>query len=622
MKKVLIIIVLAIIGGLFVMKNNDKQIPLRDFFKNPETSSYAISPDGKIISYLAPYKNRMNIHIIKDGKVKRLTHITDRNISSYFWKEDSIVFSRDFGGDENFQLFSIDLKTNKITELTPFPGVRTIMIDDLEDIHPEEMLIGLNKRNPEVFDIYRLNIKTGELKLVYENPGNITSFLTDHNGLLRIASSSDGLNTTMFYRDKEEEEFKPVITTNYKDTFDPLFFTFDNKNLYVESNLGRDKTAIIEYDIKNKKEINVLFSNDEVDVSGLNYSKKRKKLTTITYYTWKSNRVFLDKLIESVFKNIENKLNEDLEISITSYNKEEDVFIVFTYSDKKTGTYYKYDLKSDTLEKIADIIPWLDSKKLASIKPIKYTSRDGLTIHGYLTLPINKESGKIPIVVHPHGGPWARDTWGYNPTVQFLANRGYGVLQVNFRSSTGYGKSFLQAGFKQWGLKMQDDITDGVNWLINEGIADPNKIAIYGGSYGGYAVLAGLAFTPDLYACGVDYVGVSNIFTLFKSVPPYWKPELEKMYEMVGHPENDKELLEKISPVFHVDKIKAPLFVAQGAKDPRVNINESNQIVEALDKRGIKVPYLVKEDEGHGFRNEENRIEFYEKMEQFLKDCL
>jgi dipeptidyl aminopeptidase/acylaminoacyl peptidase len=310
------------------------------------------------------------------------------------------------------------------------------------------------------------------------------------------------------------------------------------------------------------------------------------------------------------------------EVGIQENDKAENLYIVRTYSDRSLGTYYLYDWPAKKLEKLAEVSPWLDEKEMAEMKPVYYKSRDGLTINGYLTLPKGSAPKNLPLVVNPHGGPWVRDSWGFNPEVQFLANRGYAVLQMNYRGSTGYGRKFWEASFKQWGLKMQDEITDGVNYLVKEGIADPGRVAIYGGSYGGYATLAGAAFTPDLYACAVDYVGVSNLLTFMKSIPPYWRPMLDQMHEMVGDPAAEEEQMKAVSPAFHADKIKAPLFVAQGAKDPRVNINESDQIVENLRKRGVAVEYMVKENEGHGFHNEENRFDFYEAMGKFLAKWL
>ena len=293
------------------------------------------------------------------------------------------------------------------------------------------------------------------------------------------------------------------------------------------------------------------------------------------------------------------------------------------YSDKSRGTYYYYDIEKNSLKKLASLSPWLNSNDMADMLPISYKSRDGLTIPGYLTLPINYKKGeKISVVINPHGGPWARDEWGFNSQVQFLANRGYAILQMNFRGSTGYGRKFWEIRFKQWGKTMQNDITDGVNWLIDEGIADPEHIAIYGASYGGYATLAGLAFTPEIYKCGIDYVGVSNIFTLLETLPPYWELGRKMMYEMIGDPNTEKDLLREASPLFHIDKIKAPLFVAQGANDQRVKQAESDQIVHALKKKGIDIPYMLKKNEGHGFYNEENQFDFYKKMEKFLAKYL
>ena len=601
-------------------------IPLEDFFKNPKKSAYALSPDGQYFAYLAPYKNRKNIFVQKVGSAssKRVTSVTDRDLSGFFWgNNDRLLYVRDFGGDENFHLFSVTKEGEDEKDLTPFENVRAEIIDALpEDDH--HLIVGTNQRNTQIYDPYRLNINTGELTLLAKNPGNISSWITDHDGKLRAATATDGVNTSILYRATEEEEFRSVLTTSFKETVYPLYFDFDNsETVYALSNLGRDKVAIVKMNIRTAEELELIFEHPEVDITYLSYSRKRKVPTTITYTTWKRQHHFLDKQVEHLYARLRQELG-DYEIAITSTNKEEDKFIVRTYSDRSLGAYYFYEADTDKLQHIADVSSWLKEDQLAVMKPIQYSSRDGLTIHGYLTLPKGIEANNLPVVVNPHGGPWARDSWGFNPEIQFLANRGYAVLQMNFRGSTGYGRKFLEASYKQWGLTMQDDITDGVQWLIDQGIADPDRIAIYGGSYGGYATLSGITKTPDLYACAIDYVGVSNLFTFMQTIPPYWELYREMLYEMVGDPNNEADSIQMraTSPVFHVDKIKVPLLIAQGAKDPRVNQDESDQMVEALKERGIDVEYLLKENEGHGFRNEENRFEFYRAMERFLEQHL
>ncbi len=611
--------ILICLLGVEALGQTAKLIPMRDFFRNPEKSYFLISPDGQQISFTQPYENRMNVFIQNLGsqETKRITSVTDRDIFTYFWKGNNrILYLKDFGGDENFHLFSVDINGNSEQDLTPFDSVKVQLIDDLYD-DSTDVLIGMNKRDRQIFDAYRLNTVSGSITMVAENPGNITGWLTDHEGKIRLATVTDGVNNSILYRETENDSFQVIITTNFKENFSPLFFTFDNKNLFVVSNIGRDKDAIIIYDIAGKKEKEVIFEDPEYDVQGLQYSRLRKVLTEVNYVTWKTVKKILDKETEQLYADLEQKL-PDYEIYLTSSNKNEDIFTVRTFSDRNPGSYYIYEKNGGKLTKLADRNPWINETDMAPMKPISYTSRDGLTIHGYLTLPLGTEPKNLPVVVNPHGGPWVRDRWGFNPEVQFLANRGYAVLQMNYRGSTGYGRKFWEASFKQWGRKMQDDISDGVSWLIKEGIADPQRIAIYGGSYGGYATLAGVCFTPDLYACAIDYVGVSNLLTFLKTIPPYWKPYLDMMYEMVGDPVKDSALMVSTSPVFHADKIKVPLLVAQGAKDPRVNIDESNQIVEALKNRGINVEYIVKENEGHGFANEENRFDFYAAMEKFL----
>lgn len=604
-----------------------KQIPLEDFFKNPEKTAYQISPEGKYYSYMAPYMNRLNIFVQEIGKDApiQLTSDTARDIAGYFWaNENRILYLKDTGGDENFRLLAVNADGSNPIALTDFEGVRTTIIDDLENI-PNEVIVGLNKRNPVVFDPYRLNIETGELTMLAENPGTIQSWITDHEGKLRLATAIvDGVNASILYRDTEAEEFRTVITTNFKESVSPAFFTFDNKAIFAISNLGRDKSAVVIFDPATGTETDILYENNEYDVSSLHYSRKRMVLTSASFTSWKRERHFFDDETASIFGRLNRDLG-DYEFGLSSSTRAEDKYIVRTYSDRSLGSYYIYDKNTDELTKISDISPWLDENEMANMEPIKYNSRDGLTIHGYLTLPKGhtmEKARNLPVVVNPHGGPWARDTWGFNPEIQFLANRGFAILQVNFRGSTGYGRAFWESSFKQWGKTMQDDITDGVNWLINKGIADKDRIAIYGASYGGYATLAGLAFTPELYAAGVDYVGVSNLFTFMNTIPPYWKPMLDMLYEMVGDPVKDSLLMREASPVFHADKIVAPLFVAQGKNDPRVNVDESDQMVEALRARGVEVEYMVKDNEGHGFRNEENRFDFYRSMEKFLQEHL
>ena len=498
--------------------------------------------------------------------------------------------------------------------------MRAGIIDDLRD-DPQHILIQHNRRNPQVFDVYRVELRTGKATLVAENPGDIVGWQTDHAGRVRAAVRSQGLNTMLLYRPDEKSEFKTLVTTDYKTEVDPAFFTPDDRKLYAISNRGRDKKALVVIDPDEPDAEEVLFEHPEVDVGGAAYSNARKKLTVAEYQTAKLERKFFDPAMERVFQRIAAKL-PGYQLNLQSSTRAEDKFIVAASSDRTPGARYIYDVASDSIAKLGDINPKIAEAQMAPVRPIDYESRDGLTIHGYLTLPLGREAKNLACIVNPHGGPWARDGWGFNPELQFLANRGYCVLQMNFRGSTGYGRAFWEASFGQWGLKMQDDVTDGAQWLVKQGIADPKRIGIYGGSYGGYTTLAGVTFTPELYAAAVDYVGVANLFTFMNTIPPYWKPFLPKFYDMVGHPEKDAERLKATSPVFHAEKIKTPLFIAQGARDPRVNKAESDQMVAALQKRGVDVKYLVKDNEGHGFRNEENQFEFYAAMEAFFREHL
>lgn len=602
-----------------------KQYTLEDFFRNSERSGYQISPDGNYFSFLAPYEDRMNIFVQRIGsdETVRLTSETARSVAGYMWAtNERILFMKDTAGDENYQLYGVNLDGSDLRAYTAFPGVRTTLIDDLEDI-PNEVIIGMNKRQAEIFDPYRLNLETGELTQLAENPGNWQGYMTDHEGKLRVVTAIvDGVNTQILYREHEAEEFRPVLTTNFKESVDFMEFTPDNRNVYAATNLGRDKVALVLMNPATCEELEQLYAHEQYDVSSISYSRKRKKLLAVYCQGHKDpiRHYFDDE--EAAFREHLRSFFEGRRFGITATDKEEQKYLIYVGSDRTRGRYYFYDRAVGSPVLLTELAPWLQEEDMVAMHPVTYTSRDGLTIEAYLSLPhpYTPETAKaLPVVVHPHGGPWARDSWGYSAEVQFLCNRGYAVFQMNFRGSTGYGRKFLEASYKQWGQAMQDDITDGVNWLIAQGIADAKRIAIYGGSYGGYATLAGLCFTPDLYACGIDYVGVSNLLTFMQTIPPYWRPLLEMMYEQVGDPEKDLEMLRAYSPALQAHLINAPLFIAQGANDPRVNKAESDQMVAALRARGVEVEYMVKDDEGHGFHNQENRFDFYRAMERFLK---
>lgn len=612
-----------------------KQYSVRDFFRRPDKHSFTLAPDGRHLSFLARRSGRENIFVqaidakgTPLGEPAPLTNETERDVPGHAWKGNGLIlFVKDFGGDENFHVLSVPIDGGEPRDLTPFEGVRASIVDDLRD-DDRHVLIQMNRRNPEVFDVFRVDVLTGELTPIAENPGNVMDWMTDHEGHLRVAVASDGVNQTLLYRDAEAEPFRPILTTNFRESVTPLFFTFDNHRLYVLSNRARDKAAIFEFDPQTAEEGALLFEAQHVDVGGLAYSEHRRVLTAASYVDDRVHRHFFDSWAKELMADLERQLPGD-EITIASITRDESRAIVRAGSDRSTGSAWLYDIESRQLSKLADLAPWIDTADMAPMRPIRFTARDGLTITGYLTLPVGVELGQavvpaLPLIVNPHGGPWARDTWGFNVEAQLLANRGYAVLQLNFRGSTGYGRAFWEASFGQWGRAMQNDIDDGIDWLVSQGAVDPKRVGIYGASYGGYAVLAGVAFTPDRYAAAVDYVGVSNLFTLLESMPPYWKPMLDMMYEMIGNPntEEGKQALHDASPLFFVDRIVTPLFVAQGANDPRVKQAESDQIVDALRARGVDVKYMLKENEGHGFHNEENQFEFYEAMEAFLAEHL
>lgn len=601
------------------MENTADRIPVENFFKSAFKTSFLVSPDGEYISYLKPDNNRIHIYVETwDGKnTTQITCDTNRNITYYLWANNNeLLYLKNETEKDNYGLFAVTRDGSNKRELISFADTKIRMITT-EPVQDDNVLVSLNRRDSTVFDAYRLNIQTGELSLLVRNPGNITKWYADRDGKLRMAIASDGVNETLLYRESEDVDFNPVLTNNFKVRISPVGFSTDNTCIYALSNKNRDKMALVELDCVTGKEHRIIYSNSEVDVSDAVFSANKDKLIYAGYETWKKERHYLDDSVKAMYGGLE-KLLPNNEIKVTGSDASETKFIIRTYTDRNPGSYYLYTKADNKLVKLSDVNPSINLEEMAEMKPISYKTRDGLTVNGYLTLPKDKKGTMLPVVVMPHGGPDARNSWGYNSEVQFLANRGYAVFQVNHRGSKGYGKKFWIAGFKEWGGKMQDDITDGVRWLIAEKIADPNRIGIYGSSFGGYSALHGLVFRPTLYKCGASYSGFTNLFAYLKDIPPYYRPYQQMYYETVGNPEADADYFRAVSPVFHTDKIRVPVLIAQGARDPRVNMNETNQFVKELKKRKVPVTYILKENEGHYFRNAENKLEFYMELEKFL----
>ena len=601
-----------------------------DYFAKPASSSFQLSPNGTYLSYREKddnLKNHVYVKNIETNQVKRVITEGEELVRGYGWANDSrLIYVMDKGGNEDYHLFAVDVDGSNQKELTPYAGVRVDILALLKD-DKDHMIISMNKNNPQVFDPYKINIITGEIEQLYENTdltNPIMGYEFDKDGHLRgFSRLKNGINTELYYA-VSPGDFQLMKTTKWDDTFSILNFNYASNNpheAYVLSNLESDKSKIYLYDLAKDQSIKELFSNNNYDVSGMDISRNRN--WELDYFSYEGEKYEIVP-VSKYYKKLHAKLQKefpDYVFYLSDHTDDESRYLIYVTSDKLYGKYYSYDVNKDEIKLLFDLMPQLKEDDMAEMRPISFQSRDGLSIHGYITLPKQALNGKkVPVIVNPHGGPQGvRDSWGFNPEAQLFASRGYATLQVNFRISGGYGKSFFQSGFKQIGRKVMDDVEDGLQYVIQQGWVDENKVAIYGGSHGGYAVLRGLSKTPDLYACGVDYVGVSNLFTFMETIPPYWAPYLSILKAIWYDPEvaKEKQIMEEVSPIFHIDKISKPLFVVQGANDPRVNIDESDQIVEALRSRGVDVPYMVKYDEGHGFGKEENRMHLYEAMMGF-----
>ncbi|SMC65152.1 S9 family peptidase [Pedobacter africanus] len=597
-------------------------IPVDDFFKSQQKIAYRLSPDGKHLSYLKLQGKDQNLYIedVEGGRGKSITHLKNKSIVFYFWvSNNELIYYKEIdAAKRQSDIFIIDKDGKNERQLLNNDKSRLKVIED-QLIDDKYLLVSSNKRDSTVFDVYRLNVRNGEMEMAAKNPGNIVDWRTDSEGKLRLAVSSDGVNSTILYRENESEAFKKVLTSNFKDTFHPVAFDHQRPNvIYAISDVNRDKTALVEVDCNTGKELKNIFCNDTLNITDAQYSKKKQKLSFVVYETWKKEKHFLDDSVKQLYSNLD-KLLPKTETRIFDMDEAESVFILRTFTDRNPGSYYLYFANTGKLRKLSDFNASLQENELCEMKPVSYISRDGLRIHGYITLPLNKAAQNLPVVVLPHDAAAQRNLWGYNPEVQFLANRGYAVFQVNYRGSSGYGKTFAAAGFKEWGGKIQDDIDDGVKWLIGKKIADPKRIALYGSGFGGYIALNGLYLSKGMYTCAASNSGVINLLTYLKSIPPYQKPNLQMYYEVIGNPVKDMDRMRQVSPLFQTDKINAPVLLAENINDPNNNSGEAIQFVKNLKKRNVSITYLETDGDVIFGRNPDVRHKFYTALEEFLE---
>jgi dipeptidyl aminopeptidase/acylaminoacyl peptidase len=603
-------------------------IPRQVLFGNPERISPRISPDGTQLAWIAPSDGVLNVWVapansgegegIDWSAARVVTDDSDRGIRMFAWAHDGrhLLYLQDSGGDENWRLHDVDLATMQRRDLTPFDNVQTQLIA-AEKKFPTEILIGLNRDNPQLHDVYRLDLTTGELAKEVENPGFV-GWVADSQLVVRaaVAPQPDG-SLVVMVRDSAGEDWRPLLTIAAEDALisAPVAFSEDGASLLAVSSVGADTGRLVRLDLATGA-AEVLAEDPEADVTGIRLHPDTREPQIVTFLKDRSEYRVLDPDVEADLTAIRALHPGDP--TFADADDADATWLIGFTNDTGAVPYYSYDRETHSGQFLFEHQPELSRYELAPMEPFSFISRDGLTIHGYATFPPGAGREGLPMVLNVHGGPWHRDAWGFDPEAQWLANRGYLCVQVNFRGSTGYGKAFVNAGDREWGGRMHDDLVDAVAFATGQGWADPARVAIYGGSYGGYAALVGAAFTPELFCCAVDIVGPSNLKTLIETIPPYWAPMISQFHRAVGDPAKDADFLWSRSPLSRADNISIPLLIAQGANDPRVKQAESEQIVAALKRAGIDHEYLLFPDEGHGFAKPENRLRFYAVAEQFL----
>ncbi len=596
-------------------------VPRRVLFGNPERFSPRISPDGTRVGWIAPDEGILNVFVAPLDDLKAATPVTkdrERGIRAFFWAHDNrhLLYVQDQGGDENWRIYAVDLVDGGVRDMTPFEGVQAQVIE-VSKHFPERILVGLNKDDPQLHDVYSLDLASGELTKEADNPGFV-GWVVDAEMRVRgaIAPTPEG-GSTIVVRQSVTEPWQALIDVPPDDalTTAPVAFSANGRFLLTQCSVDVDAGRLMWVDT-DSGDYEVVAEDPQYDVTGVRLHPDTRIVQLVSIQRERMDMVVIDPTIAEDIGALTAYHKGDL--SVLNRDDADNVWLVSYTEDDGPVHYVAWDRSTQVATPLFVHQPALLDYTLAPMEPFACSTRDGLIIYGYVTFPPDEERIDLPTVLNVHGGPWARDVWGYNAEAQWLANRGYLCIQVNFRGSTGYGKDFTNAGNKQWGAKMQDDLLDALQWAIDRRYADPSRVAIYGGSYGGYAALAGAAFTPDVFACAVDIVGPSNLKTLIESVPPYWAPLIAQFHTRVGNPDTEADFLWERSPLSKVDQITIPLLIAQGANDPRVKQAESEQIVAALKERGIDYQYLLFPDEGHGFAQPENRLTFYAAAEAFL----
>lgn len=629
------LIVLLMVGTFIVRPS--AEIPhvysVEDFFRNPDFTGFVISPDGKHLASLAPFNGRQNLFVtnLESGESRRLTNNSSDDVVSITWgNNERIIFDTLKEGDLVGATYAMDIDGRRTRTLVPplrpgqFVFRYTWILDILED-DPQHILVTNNSRRIDYPDVYRLNIYRDDSKrLVERNPGNITRWVTDTKGQVRLAVASDlaERRTGVLYRQNPSDDWEVLDTFGEgREFWRPIAFDFDQELIYVRSNLNRDTSAVFRYDLNERKIGSMLYGNDTYDAAGLIISEFHRSPIGIRYHAEKQRSVWFDEEKQMIQQMLDRQFPDTVNI-ISSSDKEERNMVITSYSDRHPRFYHLFQITDDgvRLVPLGNSLGNINPEHMAPMKPIQFESRDGLTIHGYITLPLNwSEGNPVPMIVNPHGGPWARDNWEFNRSVQFLANRGYAVLQINFRSSEGYGHKFLQAGNKEWGTTMQYDIMDSVEWAIEQGYADRERIGIYGASYGGYTTMMQLVMYPEVYRFGINNVGPVELRRLILAREN--EEETLNFYSRtIGHPTNDRELLEAHSPLYQVENIQAPVFVIHGARDFQVRMEQADMLIRELRRHNKEHITMIKMEEGHGFRRESNVIEMYQAIEQFIAE--